>query len=83
MQAQALGCVMGENHPAIELEGLVEDRAEKVGVHPEIDDHFVRGLGYPAHICVTGTHARDIDLRGGWRGFGTHIKKSSSSTQSA
>jgi DNA repair protein RecO (recombination protein O) len=64
MDTEALGRVVGENHPVVEFERLVEDLTEEVWIQPEIDDDLVGRLRDAADIRVAGTEAGGVDLNG-------------------
>ena len=72
MQTKALGCVVGKDDPARQLQGFFEDLTEKIWVHSEIDDHFVRSLGNAAHVCIRGLDVGGVDLGSYGLGFFGH-----------
>ena len=74
MKAEPLRCVVREDNTIIKLERLVQDIAEEIRIHAEVDDHFVRGLCDSTDIRVTGLQSGGVDGRGGWFGGFAHIK---------
>ena len=52
MKAEALGCVVREYDPSIQLQWFIENIAEEIRVHSEIDDHFIRRLCDPTNVRV-------------------------------